>query len=86
MDSNFIPEALPNFLDLRLRIIDSFGRLNSVLKGGEEGNPRALATILGHQGSLLLRLEDTWAGLKLSEAPNLTPYGKALEVVRKRAA
>lgn len=75
MISNFIPENLPNFLDLRIKIIDTFGFLNaalvvpeaSVFTAEEDEQPRQLGIILAHQGGLLLRLEENWAGLNLED-------------------
>ena len=67
MESNFIPETLPTFLDLRIKIIDTYGRLNAMLEEGVE--VRGIGGILGHQGLLLLELEENWAGLNLEDLP-----------------
>lgn len=60
-----------------MRLIDTRGRLSDALqRAAFPINPHAsdqyvynLATLLAHQGGLLLRLEESWAGLNLDDAP-----------------
>lgn len=58
------------FLDLRIRLTDARGRLLQQLahRGHRDVEVAGrLAEILAHWGNLLLRLEDSWAGLTFNE-------------------